>query len=97
MPGRNGKSSAAIMAYWPGCSETSDNIDYNQMSIGVVQYYIRHIISYVSEGTSKKVEHIFAYVLWKEKHHHFEFGASASLCCNSFDAISTFFFCLFNA
>ena len=38
------------------------------------------------------MEHIFAYVLWKEKHHHFEFGASASLCCNSFDAISTYCF-----
>ena len=90
MPGPNGKSSSVIMAYWPGSSETLDNIDYNQMSIGVVQYYIRHVISYVSEGTSKKVEYIFAYVLWKEKHHHFDwFGASASLCCNSFEAIST--------
>ena len=90
MPGLNGKSASVIMAYWPCSSETLDNIDYNRMSIGVVQYYIRHVISYVSEGISKKMEHIFAYVLWKEKHHHFDwFGSSATLCCNSFEAIST--------
>ena len=45
MPGPNGKSSSVIMAYWPCSSETLDNIDYNRMSIGVVQYYIRHVIS----------------------------------------------------
>ena len=38
MPGPNNKSSSVIMAYWPGRSRTLDNIDYNRMRVGVVQY-----------------------------------------------------------
>ena len=61
-------------------------IDYSRKRIGIVQYYLRHsIIIRKVDGTDEHaVEHIFACVIWKQRHPNEEwFGISATICLNS--------------
>ena len=75
-------SSSVIMAYWPVNSSTLDNIDYSHKRIGIVQYYFRHkIVLQQADGSCKYEEHIFAYVIWKQRHpNEAWFGISATVC-----------------
>ena len=77
------------MAYWPGRSRTLDNIDYNRMRVGVVQHFICHVLEYHTGEDSNREEHVFAYVLWKEVHPHYDwYGVSATVCANVFEGVS---------
>jgi len=81
MPGQNSRSSSVIMAFWPSKGNTLNNIDYSQMQVGVVQFFMRHMLSYSNGGDLIKEERIFAYVLWKQMHPHFNwYGVSATVC-----------------
>ena len=77
------------MAYWPSRGSSLNNIDYSQMQVGVIQYFIHHKLSYCESNARKEEEHIFAYVKWKEQHPHFDwFGVSATVCIDSFESSS---------
>ena len=93
MTGPNSKSSSVIMAYWPGKSNTLDNIDYSPMRVGTVQYFIRHELGYTNGDDIVREEHVFAYVYWKEVHPHYDwYGVSATICANINEGVS---FCCF--
>ena len=78
MPGPNSRTSSVIMAYWPSRGSSLNNIYFCTMQVGVVQYFIRHILSYHESNEKKEEKHIFAYVRWKERHPHYNwFGVSA--------------------
>jgi len=90
MRGPNSKSSSVIMAYWPGRGHTLDNIDYTRMRVGVVQYFVSHELAYKSGNVVVREEHVFAYVLWKVTHAHYDwYGVSATVCANMFENISS--------
>ena len=72
MPGRNSKSSAVVMAYWPNRGEDLSTIDYSTMQVGVVQYFSRHKFRYSISGNHQEEVHIFACVKWKRLHAHFD-------------------------
>ena len=77
------------MAYWPGKSQTFDNIDYSRMRVGVVQYFLRHEFAYNSGDNVVKEEHVFAYVFWKETHRNYDwYGVSATVCANVYEGVS---------
>ena len=77
MPGRNSRSSAVIMAYWPSRGNCLNDIDYSIMQVGVVQYFLWHKLCCGMPG-SHKVE---SCVKWKRLHAHYDwFGASATVC-----------------
>ena len=83
LPGRNSKSSSVVMAYWPGKSQTLDNIDYSRMRVGVVQYFLRHEFAYNSGDNVVKEEHVFAYVL-----NYDWYGVPATVCADVYEGVS---------
>ena len=86
MPGQNSRSSSVIMAFWPSKGNTLNNIDYSQMQVGVVQFFMRHMLSYSNSGDLIEEEHIFAYVL----HPHFNWhGVSATVCVDIFESVGS--------
>jgi len=90
MPGQNSRSSSVIMAFWPSKGNTLNNIDYSQMQVGVVQFFMHHMLSYSNGGDLIKEEHIFAYVLWKQMHPHFNwYGVSATVCVDMFESVGS--------
>ena len=85
MPGRNSRASSVIMAYWPSKSSLID-IDYSRKQVGVVQYFLKHKISFTEDGMSNEHQHIFAYVKWKEAHEQYNwYGITATVCHDSFE------------
>ena len=74
-----------IMAYWPRQGNDLSVVDYaSRMSVGVIQYYIQHTVSF-STNVDRQINHVFAYVLWKEKHPNEDyFGVSATVCFDHF-------------
>ena len=89
MPGPNSRTSSVIMAYWP--SRGLNNIDFCTMQDVVVQYFIRHILSY-HESYEKKRGRAHFWLLsmeGAEQHPHYNwFGVSATICVNSFESAS---------
>ena len=92
LPGQNSRTSSVVMAYWPSTTRTSLlNIDYSRMQVGVVQYFISHILQYREMNVEKREEHVFAYVKWKKRHPHYDwFGLSATVCINSYESETCF-------
>ena len=85
MPGPNNSASSVIMAFWPN----SDSIDYSRMQVGVVQYFLKHTTTLASDTESNEVQHILAYIKWKEQHPQFNwFGVSATVCVDTFTSQS---------
>ena len=70
---------SVIVAYWPSTGHSLATIDYTHYSVGVIQYFLKHAVTFVdADGTEKKEEHIFCYVVWKQQHHNENwFGVSA--------------------
>lgn len=64
------------------------------MSIGEVQFYCQHKVTFwKGDGVKNMMEHVFAYVSWKQKHPVEDyFGISATFCINMFEPESTFCF-----
>lgn len=90
-PGPNNKNSSVIMAYWSKSGCSLNEIDYNRMQVGIVQYFISHTQSFLEESEVREEEHIFACVRWKEQHPHYDwFGISATVCVNSNTSDSPF-------
>lgn len=86
MPGKHATSSAVIAAFWPSNTTSLENNDHNRLCVGVVQFFLHHCLSYYKNGNVIKENHIFAYVLWKKLHHHFDyFGRSAIVCENEYE------------
>lgn len=84
-------SSSVISAYWPRKGQNLSTIDYAaRMSIGQVQFFCQHKVKLLQTNTMEKdIEHIFAFVLWKEKHHIEDFfGISATVCLNASESES---------
>lgn len=79
-PGANNSSSSVIMASWP-----SDGTEVCTMRVGCVQYFLKHqlLILDNEQSNTQQIEHIFAYVMWKKQHRHYDyFGRSAIVCQN---------------
>jgi hypothetical protein len=91
LPGGNSSSSSVITAYWAGSGSDLLAINYTCARVGVVQHYILHTVHFQSEsGTgssgTKKVEHVFAYVLWKQIHPNSDFyGVTNTVSCDLFE------------
>ena len=65
MRGPNNHSSSIIAAFWPGAGNSLATIDYTQKRFGVVQFFLAHSLKLSSdEGTTTKLEHVFAFVRW---------------------------------
>ena len=54
MPGPNSRTSAAMMAYWSSSSNSLSNIDYGRMQVGIVQFFIHHILKYNESNEERK-------------------------------------------
>ena len=88
MPGPNSHSSATIAAYWPGCGNSLSSIDYTDRRVGKIQYFLQHKIEFHNENDtgSKKLQHLFCYVLWKKVHPNSNmFGQSAVVCIDLYE------------
>ena len=86
MPGRNSHASSVIMAYWPSKRSSLKDIDYSRKQVGVVQYFLKHKVSYTEDDMCMEHQHIFAYVKWKETHEQYNwYGISAAVCHDSFE------------
>ena len=86
LPGANSRSSSVIMAFWPSRGHTLSNIDYSKMGVGIIQYFIEHLLHYELNGNRIQEKHVFAYVRWKELHcYHDWYGSSATVCANMFE------------
>ena len=87
LPGRSNSASAVIVADWPGTNtETLNNIC--QLRVGRVQYFIKHELLYSKEGKSHKLQHTFAFVLWKRHHHCYDYYGKSAIVCEDTDDIS---------
>ncbi len=86
LPGGNNFASSVIMAFWPSTGDNVLSIDYSRMKVGVVQYFVKHSVYFLSEQNIDKVEHVFAYVKWRTMHPNYDhFGRSATVCANMFE------------
>lgn len=87
------KSASIIMAYWPLRHEVMRCIDYSRMRVGCVQHYCKHQLTISAENGSEQLDHIFAFVQWKERHPQDNwYGSSATICFNSNEPSSKFSF-----
>ena len=71
--GASNPASSVIMAYWPGTGFSLENIDSTTMSVGVVQYYLKHSITMtygdsVDTSAVRTFPHLFCYIHWKKVH-----------------------------
>jgi len=74
------------MAYWPSKRNSLEDIDYSRKQVDVVQYFLKHKISYIEDGICIKHQHIFGYVKWKETHEQYNwYGTSAAVWYDSFE------------
>lgn len=92
LPGGNNAAASVIMAYWPTRDIDIDlsSINYQQKSVGVIQYFIKHLKS--DEGI-EVLEHIFAFVKWKKAHPNYDFyGCSAAISINMYESSSIYSF-----
>ena len=90
MPGKHATSSAVIAAFWSSNITSLQNIDYSRMRVGVVQFFLHHCLTHYKNGEVIKENHIFAYVLWKKFHRHFDyFGKSAIVCENEYEGCNS--------
>ena len=89
LPGGNNAASSVVMAYWSGSGDNLHAIDLTQMRVGVVQYFIIHSVKLSSSLEpihSISPLHVFAYVMWKKLHHHWDyFGASSTVSTDEFE------------
>ena len=87
LPGGNNHASSVIMAFWPTNGTTLLPTDHQKMSVGIVQYFVRHCVHFKCDHNSKidVLEHVFAYI-WKKVHpnHHF-YGCSATVSENIYE------------
>lgn len=90
MPGTNSNSSSVVMAFWPERGSNLSSTDYSKKSVGVMQYFLQHTITYnhTTNSDIKKADHLFALVCWKELHCcHDYYGVSATLCNDIFQPL----------
>ena len=88
------QSSSTIMAFWPLCHGNVSSIDYVRMCVGCIQYFCKHQLTIsTADSETSHLPHLFAFVCWYERHtHHNWYGASATVCTNSFEPTSIFSF-----
>ena len=88
------KSAATIMAYWPERCGTLAGIENGKLRVGCVQYYCQHKVKMsVDQSSPKTMDHVLAYVSWKESHTCSNFfGSSATLCATVDERSSHFSF-----
>ena len=73
------KRSGVIMAYWPVSGASLDNIDYTRYSVGVIKHFLKHFIKFAGGHE----EHLFCYIIWKQRHPCFDwYGQSATISSN---------------
>lgn len=83
LPGGNMSSSSVIMAFWAGSGNDLLAVDYTRMRVGVIQYFLLHSVHFQD---TEKVEHVFAYVLWKKLHPNSDFyGVTSTVSSNLFE------------
>ena len=52
------------------------------MRVGVNQYFLLHCVHFQRDSGTEKVEHAFAYVLWKKFHSNSDFyGVTSTVMC----------------
>ena len=91
LPGRNNRKSSVIMAYWPTSGDALRSIECTTLSVGIVQYFIKHTVSSIQtpESNFQDYEHVFAYVHWKQKHPQNNwFGTFAIVCVDIDEPLS---------
>lgn len=54
----------SIMAHWPVSGTSLATIDYTKYSVGVIKYFLKHVIKF----QSGQEEHLFCYITWKQQH-----------------------------
>lgn len=75
-------SSSVIAAYWPSKGNNLSDITYSYKNVGIVQHYIKHEAKLRDNSNTEvfSVEHIFAYIIWKQQHVQKDwFGISATV------------------
>ena len=83
LPGGN-SSSSAITAHWAGSG--NDITGRMPMRVGVVQHYLLHTIHFQSDSCTEKVDHVFAYVKWKQTHpNHDHYGLTSTISSTLFE------------
>ena len=60
------QSSSVVMAYWPRYGSNITVIDYSQMNVGIVQFFMKHTVTLKSNETISKFDHVFAFVVRKK-------------------------------
>lgn len=91
LSGQSSRSSSVIMAYWPGSGADLSTIDYSRKRVGIIQFFFQNAVQLLNKQTwiKSKIEHIFAYAYWKQKHVKEDwFGISGTVCKNTFESLS---------
>ena len=86
MPGPNNFASSVIAANWPGTATGLLN-NTCQLRVGRVQYFMKHELSFNKSGNIQKMQHIFAFVLWKRYHHFYDYYGQSAIMCEDTDDI----------
>ena len=63
------------------------------MRVGCVQYFLKHKLFILDneQSNTQQIEHIFAYVIWKKQHRHYDYyGSSAIVCQNENEMTNSF-------
>ena len=75
-------SNIVVNAYWPSNSTMINTNRCFTLSIGEIQYFVKHFVSFVDEQGTK--EHLFAYVHWFKRHENFDWFGSSAMVCSPF-------------
>ena len=62
------QSSSVVMAHWPSYSSNINTTDYSRMSVGIVQYFLKHTVTFKQDSLTSKYDHVFAFVKWRKLH-----------------------------
>jgi len=72
------------VTYWPASGPSLGHIYYSRCSVGVIQHFIKHTISF-SDGIEE--EHLFCYIHWKQAHPNFDWFGQSAIVSSTLDEV----------
>ena len=55
---------SVIVAYWPSTGHSLATIDYTHYRVGVIQYFLKHAVTFVDADGTEKKRNIFSVMLY---------------------------------
>ena len=80
------KTGSTIMAFWAGNGESLTDIDYSVCRVGVVQYFLKHSVTFSGDSCSRSFA--LCYIKWKQTHPYFDYFGKSAVISSTLNEVS---------